>query len=136
MVIELSPYYKSVINIKLITTAAVGTTLGINLTLTDNSSNSQHYLSYHGVTIDVQAIYLTVSSKNIKDRTVNISIQSFVVNDSVSVPLVGLAQGFIQTYPCPVNCQLCYNAELCIQCENNYFNTPQYLCVSQCIGYL
>ena len=81
-------------------------------------------------------MYLSINSKTIKDRKVNITVLSSIDGNSSAVPVVGLSEALIQVYPCPTNCVMCYNAELCIQCDAKYFNTPQYLCVAQCIGYL
>ncbi len=50
--------------------------------------------------------------------------------------MVGLSECLIQVYGCPSNCRLCYNAQLCIECYPTHFNTPDYLCVKDCTGYL
>ena len=135
--VVLSPYYKTVIQLKLLTNAvAIGSTLSTSLILTDNSSNTEQYNTSHQISANSQVVYLSVNSKTIKDRKVNITVLSSINSNATAVPVVGLSEALIQVYPCPANCVMCYNAELCIQCDVQYFNTPQYLCVAQCIGYL
>jgi hypothetical protein len=133
--LTLSPYYKAVIYLKLVSTAPAGSSLFLTATLTDNSSRTEAFSSSHSIATSPQPLYLTLQTRNIKEQLVTLSLVSAVSGMGAELVL-GLAECLLQVHGCPANCRLCYNAELCIECEGGFFNTPQLLCVAQCLGYL
>lgn len=78
--LTLEPYYKLNLNFKLLAEMALGTSLSITFTLSDNSSNSEQYASAVLIDANPQAIYQSLTTKSIKDQVVVIKIESTKVN--------------------------------------------------------
>ena len=130
--LALAPYYKLAFSLKMIATGQISQNLTTAVILTDNASNIENYTFSQLFSSNTQAVYVSFTTKAISEQAVN-----FTVNWSGSSTVVaGLAELLVQVYGCPANCRLCFNAELCSQCYPNYFSTPDYQCVTSCVGYL
>jgi hypothetical protein len=132
MQLTLSPYYKLAFSLKMVAVGQINQNLTIAVTLTDNASNLENYTFNQLLKSSTQAVYTSFTTRIIDEQAVNFTVASSA-NSTVTV---GLAELLVQVYGCPSNCRLCFNAELCSQCYPKYFSTPNYQCVTTCVGFL